>query len=134
LIAITNESISRQVSFDWCRSNETNNHLPFDFVIKHLKLIIELDGRQHFEQVMNWKSPNENQKNDIYKMKCAINNEYSVIRLLQEDVHYDRNYWFEKLKPLIKKYTNATIVYIGSENQYIQYKEKMTKYEIKMFD
>ena len=31
------------------------------------QLIIELDGRQHFEQVMNWKCPFEQQLRDKYK-------------------------------------------------------------------
>ena len=52
-----------------------------DFVLKLLKIIIELDGPQHFIQIMNWKSPKETCKGDIYKMKCANDNGFSVIRL-----------------------------------------------------
>ena len=40
-------------------------------MLKLLKIIIELDGPQHFIQIMNWKSPEETRKGDIYKMKCA---------------------------------------------------------------
>ena len=37
--------------------------------------------------------PEEQQKNDIYKMICANSNGYSVIRLLQEYVQKDKYDW-----------------------------------------
>jgi hypothetical protein len=100
-------TITRQFKIDWCKNPKTNRHLPFDFVIEEFKLIIELDGVQHFTQVSNWKSPQTIRTNDIYKMKCAIKNGYSVIRLLQEDVFYDRIDWKNILQCL------ATIRLIG---------------------
>ena len=45
----------RQFKANWCK-NKT--YLPFDFCIPELRIIIELDGGQHFCQVSNWKSPN----------------------------------------------------------------------------
>ena len=36
-------------------------------------------------------------------MTCAVNNGYSVIRLLQEDVYYDTYQWLEQLKTNIEK-------------------------------
>jgi hypothetical protein len=50
-------------------------------------IIIELDGLQHFKQVSNWKSPDDNLINDKYKMKCVNENNYSIIRILQDDVY-----------------------------------------------
>jgi very-short-patch-repair endonuclease len=32
---------------------KTNRLLPYDFVIEDMKLIIEIDGEQHFSQVPN---------------------------------------------------------------------------------
>lgn len=57
------------------------------------QLIIELDGRQHFEQVSNWKTPLHNQIRDKYKEIKARQHKLKVIRILQEDVWYDRNDW-----------------------------------------
>jgi len=65
---------------------QKKKHLPFDFCIQEHKIIIELDGRQHFKQVSNWCSPEEQFENDKFKEDCANNNGYSVIRLLQHDV------------------------------------------------
>ena len=76
--------------FSWCINI---NYLPFDFVIKSLKIIIEVDGRQHFQQVSNWQSPEEIQKNDFYKMKCALEKGYKIIRIFQEDILYERINW-----------------------------------------
>lgn len=61
--------------------SKNKKYLPYDFVIH--KIIIELDGLQHFQQVGNWKSPTENLIRDKYKEDCANNNGYSIIRILQ---------------------------------------------------
>jgi very-short-patch-repair endonuclease len=86
-----------QIKYEWCKSNRS---LPFDFIIESLKLIIELDGPQHFMQISNWKTPEETIKNDVYKMKCAIENGYIIIRLLQDDVWRNKNDWEQKLKKM----------------------------------
>jgi very-short-patch-repair endonuclease len=61
------------------------------------KIIIELDGESHFIQIAKWKTPEHNKKRDLYKMKCANDNGYSVIRILQEDVYYNKYNWLEEL-------------------------------------
>lgn len=96
-------SFERQFKVDWCKKQ---NNLPFDFVIKDYKIIIELDGEQHFKQVSNWKSPEIVQERDIYKMKCANENGYSVIRLLQDDVWNDKYNWLDELKKSINRVIN----------------------------
>jgi len=109
---------------DWCR-NAANNTLPFDFAINQHKIIIELDGRQHFQQVRNWGSFEETQQNDKYKMQCANNNGYSVIRLLQEDVLYDRINYLDAIQQAIQiiqaNRPNNKNIYICSNNEYIVY-------------
>jgi very-short-patch-repair endonuclease len=87
--------ITRQPKYDWCKNIDTGRHLPFDFSIESLKLIIEIDGPQHFKQISNWSPPEFTQKRDVYKTKKAQENGYRVIRILQEDIWYDRNDWEE---------------------------------------
>ncbi len=76
--------IIKQFKTPWCKNPGTNRGLPFDFLIEslppkwaslwRLNLIIELDGEQHFRQVLNWKDPAEARKRDIYKMNQALLN------------------------------------------------------------
>ena len=87
-------TINSQVKFEWCKKIK---HLIFDFVIEERKLIIEVDGIQHFEQVSSWKSPEHNKKNDLIKMKCANDNGYSMIRILQDDIFFDRYDWLKEI-------------------------------------
>jgi very-short-patch-repair endonuclease len=97
-------SLIRQFKQDWCKNIRK---LPFDFCLPDLKIIIELDGEQHFKQVSNWKSPEEQLVTDKYKEKCANDNNYSVIRVLQEDVLYDRKDWYKKLCHAIEETKNS---------------------------
>jgi len=111
-------TIKRQFKVEWCK-NKT--YLPFDFVLENDKIIIELDGPQHFHQISNWESPEKTQINDKYKMKCANDNGYSIIRLLQEDVFYDTYIWIEELKTNIEKIKTNNIVqniYMCKNNEY----------------
>jgi len=96
-------NLQQQYKIEWCK-NKT--FLPFDFVLENDNIIIELDGKQHFKQVGKWDSPEKTQKNDIYKMKCANDNNFSVIRILQEDVLYDTYDWLIELKKNIEKIKN----------------------------
>ena len=90
-------SLIKQFKKKWCINELTNKYLPFDFCVPEYKIIIELDGPQHFRQIMNWKSPEEQHRTDKFKEECANNNGYSVIRLLQEDVLYDTYDWVKEL-------------------------------------
>jgi very-short-patch-repair endonuclease len=92
-----------QYNVEWCKNIKTNHYFPFDFCIQEYNIIIELDGIQHFKQVSNWKSPEEVHNRDLYKLKCANNNNHSVIRLLQEDVFYDKYDWLSEIKSNIEK-------------------------------
>lgn len=130
---ITHETIQHQYKPNWCKNPETNRHLPYDFVIKKLKLIIELDGEQHFSQVSNWGSPKKTQKRDLYKMKCANENGYTVIRLLQEDVFNDKGNWDEELdNALTATYNEPTRIFIGNEEKYGCYEEDEVEDEVEV--
>ena len=98
-------TVEKQKMFDFCKNI---NKLPFDFCIEEYKLIIELDGLQHIKQVMSWTSPEETQKKDVYKMNCAKQNGYSIIRILQEDVLYNKNNWQSNLHDAIITIKNST--------------------------
>ena len=111
-----------QPKWDWCKS-EKDNCLPFDFAIKKLKIIIEIDGEQHFSQVSNWCSPEDNLKNDIFKMKMANENGYTVIRILQDDIYCDKNDWENKLDKILKKHDQPTVYYIGCDVKYGKHME-----------
>jgi very-short-patch-repair endonuclease len=110
--------LKQQYKVEWCKKI---NFLPFDFCIEKYKIIIELDGPQHFEQISNWSSPEENQKNDKYKMGCANNNGFSIIRILQEDVFYDTYNWLDELKESIEKIKNENKIqniFLCKNNEY----------------
>jgi len=110
--------LKQQYKVEWCK-NKT--YLPYDFVLAEDKIIIELDGLQHFEQVSNWQSPEETHLNDVYKIKCANENEYSVIRLLQTDVFYDTYDWLMELRENIEKIIleqRVQNLYMCKDNEY----------------
>ncbi len=107
------------IRYDWCKNKDSNCFLPFDFQINNI--IIELDGRQHFEQIKNWDSPENQLKRDIYKMKCALENNIHVIRIFQEDVWNDKNDWKNKLLETITELLDTkipTIKLIGLKDIY----------------
>jgi len=114
-------NLMQQYKVDWCKSDTTKKCYPFDFILEEQKIIIELDGRQHFEQVSNWDNPEKVQERDKYKMKQANDNEYSVIRILQEDVYYDTYQWLEELKENIAKLISENKVqniFMCKDNEY----------------
>jgi very-short-patch-repair endonuclease len=88
-----NYKFIREVKFDWCQSINSKK-LPFDFIIND-NIIVEIDGIQHFKQVSNWRSPEENTVLDVYKMICAYNKNYSIIRIPQMWIYYNTNNWEE---------------------------------------
>ena len=111
----------REFKQEWCRNIYV---LPYDFYIPELNLIIELDGNQHFTQVMNWKSPEDNQETDIYKMDCANEHNLSVIRIVQTDVLYNTYDWKEELFNNIEKIKTDNIIqniYMCKNNEYANY-------------
>lgn len=115
-------SLIHQYKVKWCKNKK---YLPYDFVIPEHKIIIELDGLQHFQQVGNWKSPQENLIRDKYKEDCANNNGYSIIRILQDDVYNDRFEWLIELDENIQKIINdkqIQNIYICKMNEYNLFK------------
>jgi very-short-patch-repair endonuclease len=116
-------NIISQAKFEWCKNK---NYLPFDFLLDNEKILLEIDGRQHFIQVSNWTSPEYTQERDIFKMNLALKHGYSIIRIFQEDIFNNTIEWETLLKKHIKKYKIPICIYISKNiNLYNDYKEKM---------
>lgn len=118
-------SIVSQYRVDWCKNDRY--FLPFDLCIEDLKLLIEIDGRQHFEQVLNWESSEIIRGRDKYKMKCALENGYSMLRISQRDIWNDSYDWKTDASKYIKLYEIPTIIYLAKNksiyNVYTDYTE-----------
>jgi len=83
---------------DFCRNPDNHCHLPYDFYIPSLKTIVELDGIQHYKQVSDWLNPTDCNIRDCFKIKQALKNGLTVIRLCQQEVYSDTNNWKINLK------------------------------------
>ena len=118
-----NHKIKSQPKYDWCKNDETKQKLPFDFVVESLKIIIEIDGEQHFTQVSSWKTPEHNLERDKYKMKKGLENGYSVIRILQEDIWFDKNNWEEEFNKVFQEYSEPILVCVGCQIKYQKHLE-----------
>lgn len=104
-----------QAEFNWCKSQKTDKYLPFDFLYNKFKIIIELDGRHHFQDIKYWRSNSKDQQErDCYKMKLAISNGYTVIRISQPDFAKD-NELAELIIPYIKPYDKPEVIYIAND-------------------
>ena len=115
--------ISYQPKYNWCKNEKTYKYLPFDFSIEELNLIIEVDGNQHFEQIMDWNSPEKQFETDKYKIIKALKNNYTVIRILQVDIYKNINNWSTELHNAIKLYKSPELVCIGCITKYKKYME-----------
>lgn len=104
------------------------NQLSFDFCIKLKKIIIELDGRQHFEYVERFKNDYiANIKRDVYKMNCALEAGYTVIRIIQEDVWNDSYDWKKVLSDIISQapYDIPKVFFEDKKDRYINHQNYM---------
>ena len=95
------------------------------FCIPELKIIIELDGIQHIRYVKFFDRKltfEERHKRDLYKQQCANDNGYHIIRILQDDVLYDKNDWLCNLQREIEYIkNNQTVIhniYICDNDEY----------------
>jgi very-short-patch-repair endonuclease len=106
LLKQQNYNVKKESSFIWSKNKR------FDFILEELKLIIELNGAQHFKQISNWQSPEETQENDEFKNKLANKNGYRIIRICQEIVWNDTENCEIQLKVAINQ--NNKIIKIGN--------------------
>jgi very-short-patch-repair endonuclease len=107
-------------------SPEWFGRMRSDFCLGDIKVIIELDGEQHFKQVSNWTAPEITQQNDKLKMELANQHGYSVIRLLQPDVFNDKYDWKKELLEaikVVKEHPSPTNIFLCKNNEYQVYLE-----------
>ena len=109
-----NYNTIHQYKVDWCKNI---NHLPFDFCLPELNTIVELDGRFHFVDI--WTPVEESLKKDKYKELCANKNGFKTVRILQEDVYYNKYDWRAELIAAIKSDCRNT--YLCKNNEYKNY-------------
>ena len=118
-------TIKRQYKVYWCKNKL---RLPYDFVIEELNIIIEIDGEQHFTQISNWTSPEIQIEKDKYKMKCANENGFSVIRLPQVDISKDSYDWFNEIQLSIEKIRNINVLFFNSADELISMDKKIINF------
>lgn len=114
-------NINHQVRYDWCKNPKTNYILPFDF--EYENILIELDGPQHFRQISNWRTPEEQNIIDKYKMRCAKDNNKHIIRINQETVFNNINNWKDRLTDCINELLlsqETTTMYIDIDSTYFE--------------
>jgi very-short-patch-repair endonuclease len=94
--------------------------MPFDFGLKDKKVLIEVDGPQHFKQISNWNSPEESLAKDVQKIRLAVERGYSVIHILQTDIWTDRMDWRLLLENAIElcKKAPGQCIFIDSSSTY----------------
>jgi very-short-patch-repair endonuclease len=85
--------VERQFKLTSCRRK---NPLPFDICILDKKVIVEIDGAQHFKQISNWLDPEETLRRDIFKMQQAEKEGYKVIRVCQQDLYNGDYAWINE--------------------------------------
>lgn len=76
----------------------------FDIGIPRLRLIVEVDGKQHYVQVANWPPPHETQANDRWKKERATENDFSVFRIRTHDIRKKGSKWKEHVQELIHRH------------------------------
>lgn len=96
-------TILQEVTFSWSTFPETKKKGCYDFYIRELGTLIELDGRQHFEKVGNWEDPEKVQERDNFKTSQALKYGKRLVRLLQDEVLNDTREWHSDLKEAIDR-------------------------------
>lgn len=94
-----------------------------DFRIPTLKLILEFDGKQHFEDIPNREPAKWRQIIDTIKVLQASKAEYSTLR-----IHYlllEEQNWEQRLIPHIKRYNTPEYIF---SHEYPEHKELYLKY------
>ena len=105
--------LGRLIDYVKCQQE---HHRKKSFEDEYKNLLIEFDGEQHFRQVSDWKSPEEQNKTDKFKISKCLENGYSIIHILQEDVWFDKNNWKELLFKEITKRDIPELILIGENN------------------
>ena len=127
-------NVERQKKFD---DLYNRRRLSYDFYIDELKILIELDGIQHFTNTGIYKDFNKIRYNDNIKMKYVIENNYNLIRIYQPLLYKSKYNWkkdFEDNINSIKLNLNLKkIYYICCNNEYKYFKENFLENSKQLF-
>ena len=77
--------------------------MPFDFGSVSKKILIEVDGAQHFTQISNWDAPENVQVKDIEKIQYCLKEGFSIIHINQLDIWKDTYDWKKVLQNEIQR-------------------------------
>mgnify|MGYP001313008313 CR=1 FL=1 len=91
-----------------CKRLSTGHTMFFDFSVASERWIIELDGNipnGHFDPAQG----NDCPERDFEKEQWALQHGWQVIRVLQEDVWYDRNGWDNYLTTQIAEWNRRRL-------------------------
>lgn len=110
--------LDKATAFEWCKKKQK---LPFDIVLTNQEkpfLIVEVDGRQHFESGKMFGCSTSNchnlqRDNDIYKMVSSFKQGIPVIRIAQEDVWADK--WVGWKEALLKALEEGQTAFLGED-------------------
>ena len=105
-----------------------------DYQVPKINTCFEIDGLQHFKQVWNWKSPEDQRGNDIDKMKKCVDNGISIIRIYQPSITRIDDTWKIYLSNSIRYITESTepiVVFPKNISDYDIYRETCDSESIK---
>lgn len=125
LLDILGIRYERNKIFDSCKGIN-NGNLPFDFYINDIDLLIEYDGRQHFEPVIAFGGKESFDKqviNDDIRNRWCLNNNIEILRLSYNDGLYKS----KLISVLSKKYNYDFSRYIETYNTIYEYLRKTGK-------
>lgn len=112
--------------YGWCKNKETDCLYKFDHTINSHYVIIEVDEAHHFEyNIYKNTSLEDNIKRDVIKMKDALMNNRSLIRVNYKDIFANTNNWQIQLRTYIEARGKPQIYYIEHDNEYQLHKNAM---------
>ena len=85
LLIKENISFDREVTFENCYYKKD---LYFDIYIEDLKLLIEIDGEQHFKQKFSHNKLETQRKRDIIKNNFVLEHDISLLRISYKEKEY----------------------------------------------
>lgn len=89
----------------------------YDFLVGS-RVLVELDGPQHFCPVKTWKTGFDVAHADKDKEDHAVSAGYSVVRVLQTDVWEDANEWRTYVRDALGKATSHPHVVVPARREY----------------
>ena len=101
--------------------------MPFDFGSIPKKVLIEVDGAQHFTQISNWDAPESVQAKDIEKIRYCIKEGFSIIHINQLDIWNNMYDWKKVLQTEIERLDekDPQCSFISSKPLYESYISKL---------